>query len=146
MPPPQDITSAIAKTFGLAEEEKMAARKKLAEETLPAKFDMLEKLIVANGDTGWVVSNQMTIADLCIWRLMGWAASGKFLDGVPATVADKSPKLKKLVHNVDTHPKVQEWKQKFPDKYGLTPKDGAKKKKAAIERKATFTDAKPKAG
>ena len=47
-----DITNAIGKTMGLSEEEKMAARKVLGEETLPKYFKAIEKIMTENGSTG----------------------------------------------------------------------------------------------
>ena len=59
----------------------------------------------------------MSVADLAIWRLLGWIISGK-LEHVPTTLLDTFSKLTKLYRRVDSHPKVQEWiSLKYPKKY-----------------------------
>ncbi len=52
--------------------------------------------------------DKMTIADIAIWRLLGWLTSG-IIDGIPTSVVDEFPKLKNIHHQVHRHPKVQEW-------------------------------------
>ena len=52
-----DITNAIGKTFGMAEAEKMAARKVLGDETLPKYFKAIEKIMTDNGSTGRLIYN-----------------------------------------------------------------------------------------
>ena len=59
----------------------------------------------------------MSVADLAIWRLLGWIISGK-LAYIPTTLLDTFPKLAKLYKRVDSHPKVQEWiLLKYPKKH-----------------------------
>ena len=50
----------------------------------------------------------MSIADVAIWRLLGWLTSG-IIDGIPTSIIDDFPKLKNVHHQVHTHTKVQEW-------------------------------------
>ena len=50
----------------------------------------------------------MTIADIAMWRLLGWLTSG-IIDGIPTTIVDNYPKLKNIHTKVHLHPKVQEW-------------------------------------
>ena len=57
----------------------------------------------------------MSIADIAIWRLLGWLKSG-ILDGVPNNIVDKFPKLNAIHIQVHKHPKVQEWMLKTYDK------------------------------
>ena len=62
----------------------------------------------------WFAGKKMSIADLAIWRLLGWIISGK-LTHVPTTLLDKYPNLTKLYKNVNAHPKVREWMSlKYP--------------------------------
>ena len=43
---------------------------------------------------GWnCEENKMTIADISMWRLLGWLTSG-IIDGIPTTIVDNYPKLK----------------------------------------------------
>ena len=51
----------------------------------------------------------MSVADIAIWRLLGWIISGK-LEHVPTTLLEVFPNLTKLYTNVNSHPKVQKWK------------------------------------
>ena len=54
------------------EKEKLAARAALAADKLPMYFAALEKIMVTNGSTGFYVGSSMTIADIAMWRLLGW--------------------------------------------------------------------------
>ena len=68
-------------------ERKMAMRKVLAEETLPFWMDCLERLLVANGGTGFIVGNHLTIADLKLYWIIDWLTMG-ILDGIPKNLTD----------------------------------------------------------
>ena len=58
------------------------------------------------------------MADLAIWRLVGWLSGGG-IDGIPPSyVRDSFPALAKLVAAVDAEEAVQSWKAKHPDAYG----------------------------
>ena len=50
----------------------------------------------------------MSIADIAVWRLLGWLKSG-ILDGVPKNICDNFTKLNNIHLEVHKHPKVQEW-------------------------------------
>jgi glutathione S-transferase len=103
-----DITTQVSPTMRMEDESaKMAARSVLAEDTLPKWFGYLEALL-PEGEDAFFVGESMTIADLAIWRLMGWF-SGGFLDGIPATVVDGSPRLKAHSERIGMHPKVTKW-------------------------------------
>ena len=56
----------------------------------------------------------MSVADLAIWRLLGWIISGK-LEHIPTTILESFTHLTKHYNCVDTHPKVKEW---MLSKYG----------------------------
>lgn len=115
-----DVTSTIGATFRLPAEEKVAARKALLEEEggrLRMHLGGLEKLCVENGDCGYAVGESITVADLAIWRLVGWVSSG-VIDGIPVDfVSNTFPALSKLVSTVDGNSKVQEWKAKHSKLY-----------------------------
>ena len=107
----------MGKTFRIDNaDEKMAARVALYKTALPDCFEKLEKLLVANGDTGYFVGDSLTVADLCVWRCMGWFTAG-VLDGIGKDVAAKFTKLNGVLANVDAHPKVVEWKALHPENY-----------------------------
>jgi glutathione S-transferase len=68
-------------------ERKMAMRKALAEETLPFWMGCLERLLVANGSTGFFVGNNLTIADLKLYWIIDWLTMG-ILDDIPKNLID----------------------------------------------------------
>ena len=84
------------------------ARKILATKHLPKWFQFLENLLKKNNESYFFVGNKISIADLAIWRLLGWLSSG-LLDGVPTNILEPYKKLNKLREEVYKHPKVNEW-------------------------------------
>ena len=102
-----DITNVVSPTIREKNEvKKMEDRKVLVNKLLPRWFKYLEDLL-SEGESTWFVE-KMTIADIAMWRLLGWLTSG-IIDGIPTSVVDDFPKLKNIHHQVHTHPKVQEW-------------------------------------
>ena len=102
-----DITNVVSPTIREKDQEKkMEDRKVLVNKLLPRWFRYLENLL-SEDDSTWFVE-KMTIADIAMWRLLGWLTSG-IIDGIPTSVVDEFPKLKNIHHQVHTHPKVQEW-------------------------------------
>ena len=102
-----DITNIVSPTIREKDEiKKMEDRKVLVNKLLPRWFRYLENLLSEDEST-WFVE-KMTIADIAIWRLLGWLTSG-IIDGIPTSIVDDFPKLKNIHHQVHTHPKVQEW-------------------------------------
>eukprot|EP00930_Biecheleria_cincta_P043747 TRINITY_DN30022_c0_g2_i1.p1 TRINITY_DN30022_c0_g2~~TRINITY_DN30022_c0_g2_i1.p1 ORF type:complete len:301 (-),score=53.22 TRINITY_DN30022_c0_g2_i1:81-983(-) len=107
-----DVTMTVGRTFSLPAEEKVKARQELIkpEGRLSMHLGGLEKLLRENGSTGYAVGDSITVADLAIWRLIGWIGSG-VIDGIPKDYVSKTfPEITKLCATVDCHPKVQEWK------------------------------------
>ena len=68
-------------------ERKMAMRKILAEETLPRWVGYVERLLDANGRTGFVVGNDLSVADLKLYWICDFLTSGD-LDGIPTNLLD----------------------------------------------------------
>jgi len=107
-----DVTMTIGKTFSLPAEEKVKARQELitSQGRLTMQLSGLERIITQNGSNGHVVGDAVTVADLAIWRLIGWLSSG-VIDGIPKDyVSGTFPQITALCAQVDCHPKVQEWK------------------------------------
>ena len=75
----------------------MEDRKLLVNKLLPRWFRYLENLLSEDEST-WFVE-KMSIADLAIWRLLGWLTSG-IIDGIPTSIIDDFPKLKNVHHQV----------------------------------------------
>ena len=92
-------------------EKKKIARDILANRHLPKWFQFLENLLKQNTDSVYFVENNLTIADLAIWRLLGWLKSG-MLDGVPSNILDNYDNLNQLRDEIYKHPKVNEWMMK----------------------------------
>jgi glutathione S-transferase len=104
-----DITNLVGITMREKDlDKRKLERKKLSKETLPKWFGFLENLLQKNKLSEWFAGSKISVADLAIWRLLGWIISGK-LDHVPTTLLDTFPKLEKIYKSVDSHPKVQEW-------------------------------------
>ena len=102
-----DITNLVSPTIREKDlDKKMEDRKLLVNKLLPRWFKYLENLLSEDEST-WFVE-KMSIADVAIWRLLGWLTSG-IIDGIPTSIIDDFPKLKNVHHQVHTHPKVQEW-------------------------------------
>ena len=96
----------------MPDDEKITARAALIAEggRLAMHVGGLEKIAKENGaSSGAIEGEELTVADLCVWRLVGWLNGGG-LDGLPASWinADTFPALTKLVEMVDSHPKVSQ--------------------------------------
>ena len=103
-----DITNLVSPTIREKDEQKKVEdRLLLKNKLLPRWFRYLEN-ILSESKSDWFVENKMTIADIAMWRLLGWLISG-IIDGIPTTIVDSYPKLKNIHTNVHHHPKVQEW-------------------------------------
>jgi len=103
-----DITNLVSPTIREKDEQKKVEdRLLLKNKLLPRWFRYLEN-ILSESTSDWFVENKMTIADIAMWRLLGWLISG-IIDGIPTTIVDSYPKLKNIHTNVHHHPKVQEW-------------------------------------
>ena len=105
----QDINYLVTLSSRDKEKERLElARKILATKHLPKWFQFLENLLEKNNKSNFFVGKKISIADLAIWRLLGWLTSG-LLDGVPTDILEPYERLKKLREEVYNHPKVHEW-------------------------------------
>jgi len=68
-------------------DRKMSMRRKLAEETLPYWMGCLNQRLLDNGATGYIVGDDLTVADLKLFWLIDWLTMG-ILDGIPTTLID----------------------------------------------------------
>ena len=103
-----DITNIVSPTIREKDEQKkIEDRLLLKNKLLPRWFKYLEN-ILSQETSEWFVENKMTIADIAMWRLLGWLTSG-IIDGIPITIVDNYPKLKNIHYTVHHHVKVQEW-------------------------------------
>ena len=103
-----DLTVLVAST-------KVEDRNNLVIGELSRKLSILNKSIELSN--GYLVGNTISIADIAIWRLMGWITSGS-LDGIPLDVLKDHNNISKICLLVDKHPKVNEWIDKtYPKNY-----------------------------
>ena len=89
-------------------EKKRSARNILTNKHLPKWFEFLENILKQNVHSVYFVGNDLTIADLAIWRLLGWLKSG-LLDGVPTTILDEYKNINMLRDEIYKNPKVIKW-------------------------------------
>ena len=93
--------------------KKKAMRKELTSNELPKYFGYLQDILDAN-NSGWFVGENMTIADLAVWSLLGWIASG-VIDDISAEVIRPFNGLVGLYNEINKNPRVREWKIKTYD-------------------------------
>jgi glutathione S-transferase len=86
---------------------KMAARKAIADGPLTRWLGYFETLL-SQSTTDFFVGPTMTIADIAIWRLLGWLKSGN-LDGIPVEIVDGFHALEAHYARMDAHPKIRTW-------------------------------------
>ena len=94
--------------------EKARLRQNLATKIFPRWMGMLEQRLQANGESGFFVGDSITMADLIIWRLLGWLISG-ILDGIPTDLLDPFPGLLQHQERIGSHPGVLAWKRHRQD-------------------------------
>lgn len=81
----------------------------------------LESLLKQNGASPipFVAGNSLSVADLALWRAVGWISSG-VIDGIPQNyISGTFPMLWSLHCAVDREPKVQAWKAQHPRSYRI---------------------------
>ena len=103
-----DLTVLVAST-------KVEDRNNLVIGELSRKLSILNKSIELSNN--YLVNSNISIADIAIWRLMGWLTSGS-LDGIPLDLLKEHENISKICLLVDKHPKVNEWiKKTYPRNY-----------------------------
>ena len=87
--------------------KRKAMRVELAQNDLPKYFGYLEN-ILADNKFHWFVGDKMSIADIAIWRLMGWVTSG-VVDDIPKDILNPFKNLNKLYNEVTEDEQVSKW-------------------------------------
>ena len=90
--------------------KKKEMRIDLSKNDLPRYFGYLEN-ILSETNSHWFVDDKMTIADIAIWRIMGWLTSG-IIDDIPKNLIDKFDNLKNLYSLVNNDKKIKDWVSK----------------------------------
>jgi len=109
-----DVTNTIAKTFGKSDgvEE---ARKELIKDggRLNLHLSGLNSIVCQDGGD-FACGNDfgLTVADLAVWRLVGWLSGGA-IDHIPPEFVLSFPNLKKIHEGVEAHEKMAAYKEKF---------------------------------
>ena len=87
-------------------EKKKLMRQELSKNDLPKYFGFLENLL--KDENIWFAENRMTIADIAIWRLMGWLKSG-VIDDIPQDITDDFNKLNRVYNEVNNNTDIKRW-------------------------------------
>jgi len=82
------------------DQKRRANRQELSKGELPRKLKMLERSIAQNNE--WIIGSDISIADIAIWRLMGWLSSG-VLYGIPTDLLKYFQKIRRVCIAVDSH-------------------------------------------
>ena len=93
-------------------EEKMRARHKLGTKVLPKWLGFIEKRLNANPTSDYFVGDQLSVADLAIWRILGWLTGG-ILDGIPTNLLEAHPQLKSHYQRIDQLEGVRSWMARY---------------------------------
>ena len=88
-------------------------RAELSANELPTYLGYLQAIMDAN-NSEWFVGDDMTIADLAVWSLLGWIASG-VIDDISSEVIRPFKGLVRLYNEINKNPRVREWKIKTYD-------------------------------
>ena len=103
------ITSLVNPSMSEKDPTKRAAmREELGQETFPHWLSLLEKRM---GSGDYLVGDSLTVADLAIWRLMGWLTGG-VLDGIPNDLLKPHSRLEDHFKRIDGREDIRAWMQK----------------------------------
>merc|ERR1712113_935549 len=110
-----DATDLVTGTMGIRDpNQKIQARQQMCQESgrLTMLLNGLESLARQNGGNGLLAGDQVTVADLAVWRAVDWLSCG-VLDGIPRNyIATAFPNLANVNRKIDAMPGIQEWKKK----------------------------------
>lgn len=107
----EEMAAEIIPTFRTQDpeqlkEQRAAVAKKVREHFVPA-FD---KLLVNNGDSGYLVGGGLTIADLHVWKMLEWFIGGR-MDHIPTDLLDGAPRVKALFDRIGADQRVTAWQE-----------------------------------
>tara|TARA_B110000305_G_C19298289_1_gene567793 strand:+ start:350 stop:1042 length:693 start_codon:yes stop_codon:yes gene_type:complete len=93
--------------------KKKAMRQELTSNELPKYLGYLQDVFDTN-NSEWFVGSDMTTADLAVWSLLGWIASG-VIDDISVEVIRPFDGLVRLYNEINKNPRIREWKIKTYD-------------------------------
>ncbi len=93
-------------------EEKMRARQKLGAKVLPKWLGFLESRLNQNHSSDYFVGDHLSVADLAIWRILGWLTGG-ILDGIPTNLLEAHPHLKAHYDRIGDLEGVRSWMARY---------------------------------
>ena len=93
--------------------KKKAMRQELTSNELPKYLGYLQDVFDTN-NAEWFVGSGMTTADLAVWSLLGWIASG-VIDDISVEVIRPFDGLVRLYNEINKNPRIREWKIKTYD-------------------------------
>lgn len=104
-----DITGCLSATMRIRDtEERLEARRQLADTDLAQWLSRLNRRVQGFGDGPWLVGTRMTIADLAVWRLCDWLSSG-ILDGIPQDILWPHERLAQHRDHVGSIPQIRSY-------------------------------------
>jgi glutathione S-transferase len=106
-----EVTGTITSSFGLPKDEVEPKRKALIAPDGGRLYKHCSGLnsICCNESPGLACGKTMTVADLCVWKLVNWL-SGGILDHIPADfVSSNFPNLQAIFENCESNEKIKEY-------------------------------------
>jgi glutathione S-transferase len=104
----EDISTQIANTIDLPDDQKQKAREELAAGPLTRFLQTFQARLKAAGGE-YFADKRLTVADLKVFMWIRWVRSG-VLDHIPKDIVDRTaPLLVKHFERVSSHPKVAEY-------------------------------------
>lgn len=102
----------------LSAEKILETRKRISTDEkhgLPFFLSYFEKMLKTN-DTGWLVGDKVTLADVQLTRVQSWVSSG-ILDGIPKDLLNGYPLVKAHFKRIEALPAVVAWRTQYPTPY-----------------------------
>jgi len=112
-----DVTSTISATmYGKTPSDQVEeARKNLIKEDgrMTLHLNGLNSIVCQDGGKFACGKDYgLTVADLAVWRLMGWL-TGNIIDHIPSDIISSYPRLKSIYENVEANEKIVAYKEEF---------------------------------
>jgi len=110
-----DVTSTIGATFGLPKEEAEAKRTAMIKPDggrLYMHCSGLNSILCAQAP-GVACTKSLTVADLCIWKLVAWLCTG-VLDHIPSDfISSNFPNLQAVYEACENNEKIAEYVKQY---------------------------------